>query len=169
MITATGTEELLRELSPQVLGVVAGRYGDFAAAEDATQEALLIASTRWPADGVPENPLGWLIRAASRRLVDQHRSDDARRRREALAASWSIAGAEPAPGRDDSLLLMFMCCHPCLTPASAIPLTLRAVGGLSTREIATAFLVPEATMAQRISRAKAKVKEAGATVPDAST
>jgi RNA polymerase sigma factor (sigma-70 family) len=157
------TEDLLRELAPQVLGVVVRRHGDFGEAEDATQEALVAAATQWSTDGIPENPLGWLVRVASRRLVDAHRRDDARRRREALAGSWSIAQADPSPGRDDTLVLMFMCCHPALTPASAIPLTLRAVGGLSTREIATAFLVPEATMAQRISRAKAKVGEAGAT------
>ena len=114
-----------------------------------------------PASGRPDNPLAWLIRVATRRLVDQHRRDDARRRREALAASWSLSGPDPAPGRDDTLILMFMCCHPSLTPGSAIPLTLRAVGGLTTREIATAFLVPEATMAQRISRAKATLKASG--------
>jgi RNA polymerase sigma factor (sigma-70 family) len=152
------TEDLLRRLAPQVLGRVARRYHDFAAAEDATQEALLAAATTWPAEGRPENPLGWLIRVASRRMADQYRSEEARRRREDLAASWSLTPPSPAPGGDDSLILMFMCCHPSLTPASAIPLTLRAVGGLSTREIAAAFLVPEATMAQRISRAKAKVQ-----------
>jgi RNA polymerase sigma factor (sigma-70 family) len=146
---------------------VARRSGDFAAAEDAVQEALLAAATRWPADGTPANPLGWLIRVAARRMTDQHRSEDARRRREALAASWSLASpAGPVPGedddaRDDTLVLMFMCCHPSLSPGSAIPLTLRAVGGLSTREIAAAFLVPEPTMAQRISRAKATLKASG--------
>jgi len=156
--TSVGTEGLLRELAPQVLGAVVRRYGHFADAEDAVQEALLAATTAWPAQGEPDNPLGWLIRVASRRLGDQYHRDDARRRREDLAASWSLAGPDPASGRDDTLILMFMCCHPSLTPASAIPLTLRAVGGLSTREVATAFLVPEATMAQRISRAKARVK-----------
>jgi RNA polymerase sigma factor (sigma-70 family) len=160
-------EGLLRELAPQALGAVARRSGDFAAAEDAVQEALLAAATRWPADGTPANPLGWLIRVAARRMTDQHRSEDARRRREALAASWSLASpAGPVPGedddaRDDTLVLMFMCCHPSLSPGSAIPLTLRAVGGLSTREIAAAFLVPEPTMAQRISRAKATLKASG--------
>jgi RNA polymerase sigma factor (sigma-70 family) len=151
------TEGLLRELAPQVLGVVVRRYGHFADAEDAVQEALLAAAGAW-SDGTPDNPLGWLLRVASRRMADQYRSGDARRRREDLAASWSVTPPDPASGRDDTLILMFMCCHPSLTPASAIPLTLRAVGGLTTREIANAFLVPEATMAQRISRAKAKIK-----------
>jgi RNA polymerase sigma factor (sigma-70 family) len=156
-----GTESLLRELAPQVLGAVVRRYGDFAEAEDAVQEALLAAATQWPGEGQPDNPRGWLIRVATRRLVDQVRSEAARRRREELAASWSLTDPEPASGRDDTLILMFMCCHPSLSSASAIPLTLRAVGGLTTREIATAFLVPETTMAQRISRAKAKVKRSG--------
>src|SRR5260221_2023151 len=158
MTLAATTEGVLRTLAPQALGAVVRRYGDFAEAEDAVQEALLAAATTWPTEGQPDNPLAWLIRVASRRLADQYRRNDARRRREDLAASWSTAPPEPASGNDDTLILMFMCCHPSLTPASAIPLTLRAVGGLTTREIATAFLVPEATMAQRISRAKAKVK-----------
>ncbi len=161
MTTAVSTEDLLRELAPQVLGALVHRYGDFADSEDAVQEALLAAATTWPAQGQPDNPLGWLIRVASRRLANKHRGDVARRRREELAASWSLSPPEPAPGRDDTLILMFMCCHPSLTPASAIPLTLRAVGGLTTREIAAAFLVPEATMAQRISRAKGKIKASG--------
>jgi RNA polymerase sigma factor (sigma-70 family) len=157
--TSAADEGLLRELTPQVLVAVVRRYGDFASAEDAVQEALLAASTAWPIDGKPDNPLGWLIRVASRRMIEQYRRDDARRRREDLAASWSLARPEPAAGTDDTLTLMYMCCHPSLTPASAIPLTLRAVGGLTTREIAAAFLVPEATMAQRISRSKTKIKE----------
>ena len=167
MSGAMSAESLLRELAPQALGAVARRSGDFAAAEDAVQEALLAAATHWPADGTPDNPLGWLIRVAARRMTDQYRSEDARRRREALAASWSLATtAGPVPGedgdaRDDTLILMFMCCHPSLTPGSAIPLTLRAVAGLTTREIAAAFLVPEPTMAQRISRAKATLKASG--------
>jgi RNA polymerase sigma factor (sigma-70 family) len=156
--TTASTEGLLRALAPQVLGAVARRYGDFADAEDAVQEALLVAANAWPTDGEPDNPLAWLIRVASRRMADQYRRNAARRRREELAASWSLAGPSPASEHDDTLILMFMCCHPSLTAASAIPLTLRAVGGLTTREIATAFLVPEATMAQRISRAKAKIK-----------
>jgi len=159
--TGPGLEDLLRELAPQVLGALIRRYGDFADAEDAVQEALIAAATTWPAEGRPDSPLGWLIKVASRRLANQYRSDDARRRREALAASWSVAGPEPPSGRDDTLILMFLCCHPSLTPALAIPLALRAVGGLTTREIAAAFLVPEATMGQRISRAKAKIKASG--------
>ena len=154
----TGTEGLLRELAPQVLGAVVRRYGNFADAEDAVQEALMAAATKWPADGTPEQPRAWLVRVASRRMVDRYRSDDARRRREDLAASWAIVPPDPSPGRDDTLILMYMCCHPALSAGAAIPLTLRAVGGLTTREIAAAFLVPETTMAQRISRAKAKLK-----------
>jgi RNA polymerase sigma factor (sigma-70 family) len=156
---AFGAEDLLRELAPQVLAVIVRRYGNFADAEDAVQEALIAAAATWPAHGRPDNPRGWLVSVASRRMADQFRGDEARRRREDLAASWSVTPAEPAPGRDDTLILMFMCCDPVLTPAAAIPLTLRAVGGLATREIAAAFLLPEATMAQRISRAKAKVSE----------
>jgi RNA polymerase sigma factor (sigma-70 family) len=158
--TPTGgsaTEGLLRELAPQALVAVVRRHGNFDDAEDAVQEALVAAAEQWPRDGRPDNPLGWLVRVASRRMADQFRRDDARRRREELAASWSLARPDPPVGADDTLILMFMCCHPTLTPGAAIPLTLRAVGGLTTREIAAAFLVPEATMAQRISRAKAKL------------
>ncbi len=162
MTDSSGIERLLRTLAPQVLGAVARRYGNFGDAEDAVQEALVAAASSWPRDGTPDAPLAWLVRVASRRMVDQHRSADARRRREELAASWSLTDLDPMPAGDDTLILMFMCCHPALTPASAIPLTLRAVGGLSTREIAAAFLVPEPTMAQRISRAKAKLKASGA-------
>jgi RNA polymerase sigma factor (sigma-70 family) len=150
--------DLLRDLAPRALGALVRRYGHFADAEDAVQEALLAAATTWPADGTPDNPLAWLIRVASRKMADQYRSDEARRRREELAASWSLVPAEPVPAHDDTLTLMLMCCHPALSPGAAIPVTLRAVGGLTTREIAAAFLVPEATMAQRISRAKAKLK-----------
>ena len=150
-------EGLLRELAPQVLGVLARRFGDFDAAEDAVQEALLAAATRWPVDGVPDNPRGWLLQTGSRKLLDQVRSEQARRRREALAALRE-APAGAAQEHDDTLTVLFLCCHPALTPASAIALTLRAVGGLSTAEIANAFLVPEATMAQRISRAKQRIK-----------
>jgi len=131
MSTGATTEDLLRELAPRVLGALIRRYGDFADAEDAVQEALLAAATTWPAEGTPDNPLGWLIRVASRRLANQYRSDDARRRREELAASWSMPPPGPPSGRDDTLILMFLCCHPSLTPALAIPLTLRAVGGLT--------------------------------------
>jgi RNA polymerase sigma factor (sigma-70 family) len=150
--------DLLRDLAPRALGAIVRRYGHFADAEDAVQEALLAAATTWPADGTPDNPLAWLIRVASRKMADRYRSDEARRRREELAASWSLVPAEPVPAHDDTVTLMLMCCHPALSPGVAIPLTLRAVGGLTTREIAAAFLVPEATMAQRISRAKAKLK-----------
>jgi RNA polymerase sigma factor (sigma-70 family) len=154
-----GVEDLLRELAPRALGAVVRRDGHFADAEDAVQEALVAAAAAWPARGLPENPLGWLVRVASRRMADLYRSDEARRRREDLAASWSRQPAAPAPARDDTLVLFFMCCHPALSPASAVALTLRALGGLTTREIAAAFLVPEATMAQRISRAKRTVAD----------
>jgi len=156
-----GVEGLLRELAPRTLGVVVRRYGHFADAEDAVQEALVAAASTWPGDGVPDNPLGWLVRVASRRMADLFRSDEARRRREDLAASWSREPPDPAPGEDETLVLFFMCCHPALTPPAAVALALRALGGLTTKEIAAAFLVPEATMAQRISRAKRKVAESG--------
>ena len=143
------------------MGALARRYGDVHAAEDAAQEALLAAATQWPVEGVPDNPTAWLIAVASRRMTDRLRRDAARRQRE-LAAARGPADAPPS-GHDDSLTLLFLCCHPALTPAAAIPLTLRAVGGLTTAEIARAFLVPEATMAQRISRAKQRIKLAGAT------
>lgn len=159
-------EPLLRELAPQVLGLVVRRYRDFAAAEDAVQETLIAAAHQWPTDGVPDNPRGWLLTVAARRMTDQIRSDAARRAREQAHAAiadgqWSVAD-DGVGDRDDTLVLLYMCCHPALTPASAIALTLRAVGGLTTAEIASAFLVPESTMAQRISRAKQKVKAAGA-------
>ena len=160
-MATSDTEDLLRELAPRVLGAVVRRYGDFAASEDAVQEALITAATDWPSAGRPDNPLNWLIRIASRRRMDQQRSDVARRRREELAAALTLQPA-PVPDEDDTLILMFLCCHDSLTPASAIPLTLRAVGGLTTREIAAAYLVPEATMAQRISRAKQRIKSADA-------
>jgi RNA polymerase sigma factor (sigma-70 family) len=157
---------LLRELAPQVLGVVARRHGDFATAEDAVQEALIAAATQWPVAGIPTNPRGWLYQVAIRRMNDHLRSELARRRREdAVASEWSAdepfappPDSEIGVDQDDTLVLLFMCCHPALTPASAIALTLRAVGGLTTAEIANAFLVPEATMAQRISRAKQSIK-----------
>ena len=157
---------LLRDLAPQVLGAVTRRHGDFADAEDAVQDALISAAKQWPASGVPDNPRGWLYQVALRRLIDQARSDGSRRERELTVArefSDSVAPEPTMPDAhsadgDDTLLLLFMCCHPSLTPASAIALTLRAVGGLTTREIASAFLVPEATMAQRISRAKQQIK-----------
>jgi RNA polymerase sigma factor (sigma-70 family) len=154
-------EGLLRELAPQVLGVVFRRSGDFTAAEDAVQEALLAAARHWPVDGVPDNPRGWLIRAALRRLVDEIRQDQARRHREQLAAQREVPTVE-VEDQDDTLRLLFLCCHPALTPASAIALTLRAVAGLTTAEIAKAYLVPEGTMAQRITRAKQRIKDSGA-------
>ncbi len=150
-------EDLLRDLAPRALGVVVRRYGHFDDAEDAVQEALLAASSTWTTEGTPDNPLGWLVRAAGRRMTDLYRGDEARRRREELAASWSKEPAAPVSGRDDTLVLFYMCCHPSLPPAAAVALTLRALGGLTTKEIAAAFLVPEATMAQRINRAKRTV------------
>jgi RNA polymerase sigma factor (sigma-70 family) len=163
-VTFTG-ESLLRELAPQVLGAVVRRFGDFAAAEDAVQEALLAAATQWPSGGLPENPRGWLIHVAARRMVDHFRADLARRRRETTAVLLTPADEQIVPppelapaDEDDSLQLLLMCCHPALSRTSAIALTLRAVGGLTTLEIASAFMVPEATMAQRISRAKATIR-----------
>jgi RNA polymerase sigma factor (sigma-70 family) len=165
---AETTEDLLRALAPQVLGALLRRFKDFGAAEDAVQEALLAAATTWPAEGRPDNPRAWLIQVAFRRLTDQLRSDVARRRREDEVAAelqreqgHSDDSGEAAVPHDDTLMLLFMCCHPALTGPSAIALTLRAVGGLTTAEIASAFLVPEATMAQRISRAKATIKSSG--------
>jgi RNA polymerase sigma factor (sigma-70 family) len=156
-----GVEDLLRELAPQVLGTLARRYGDFDAAEDAVQEALLAAALHWPRDGVPAKPRGWLIQTAERRMIDERRSEQSRRRRESLALLQEASTPEVSD-RDDTLTVLFMCCHPALTAASAIALTLRAVGGLTTAEIANAFLVDEATMAQRIARAKRRIKASGA-------
>lgn len=153
-------EDLLRDLAPQVLGVLIRRSGDFYAAEDAVQEALLAAAVHWPRDGVPAKPLGWLVHTAVRRMIDQRRSDQSRRDRESLALLQEAPTGE-IPAKDDTLILLFMCCHPALTPASAIALTLRAVGGLTTAQIANAFLAGEATMAQRISRAKHIIKASG--------
>jgi len=163
------SEHLLRELAPQVLGAVVRRFGDFSAAEDAVQEALAAAVTQWPQQGVPENPRGWLIQVASRRMSDQLRAELAGRRRDTVVATQALAEEQvvPAPDsgdtpeQDDSLVLLFMCCHRTLSRTSAIALTLRAVGGLTTAEIARAFLVPEATMAQRISRAKQTIRHSG--------
>jgi RNA polymerase sigma factor (sigma-70 family) len=160
-MTTTRIEDLLRTLAPQVLGSLVRRYGGFEDCEDAVQEAVLAAGVQWPAEGVPDNPRGWLATVAARRLIDQMRSDRARRDRESATA----ADPPPAevPDRDDTLVLLFLCCHPTLTAASQTALTLRAVGGLTTAEIARAFLVPEATMAARISRAKQRVRAAGST------
>jgi len=161
-------EHLLRTLAPEVLGAVVRRFGDFAASEDSVQEALLAAATQWPRGGLPEHPRAWLIHVAARRMTDQLRADIARREREAFVVrqEWPFRDPaetenDPPPDKDDTLALFFMCCHPALTPSSAIALTLRAVGGLTTAEIANAFLVPEATLAQRISRAKQTIKTSG--------
>jgi RNA polymerase sigma factor (sigma-70 family) len=157
-------EHLMRELAPRVLGVVARRFRDFPSAEDAVQEALLAAFRQWPNEGVPDNPRGWLIRVASRRMTDMVRSQIARRERATAITADEEPAIEPVDeieaemDSEDTLILLFMCCHPALSASSAIALTLRAVGGLTTAEIANAFLVPEATMAQRISRAKQSIK-----------
>jgi RNA polymerase sigma factor (sigma-70 family) len=153
-------EDLLREAAPQVLGALARRHGDFDAAEDAVQEALLAGALHWPSDGVPENPRGWLLQTAERRLIDLRRSERSRRDRETRAALEEIRPPDVSD-RDDTLTVLFMCCHPALTSASAIALTLRAVGGLTTNEIAKAFLIDKATMGQRISRAKQRIKSSG--------
>jgi predicted RNA polymerase sigma factor len=162
-------EDLLRSLAPQVLGALVRRWGQFDACEDAVQEALIAAAVQWPEDGTPENPRGWLITVATRRLTDQARTDIARRRREDALAAAVPAGRQAIPavggeqpgGRDDTLILLFLCCHPALSAPSQIALTLRAVGGLTTAEIARAFMVPESTMAQRISRAKQGIRASG--------
>jgi len=175
-VTAFAGENLLRELAPQVLGAVIRRFGDFSASEDAVQDALIAAAQQWPSEGLPDNPRGWLIQVAARRMTDHLRAESARRRREHQVAletgdsapapddkftlGFGVAAAKEAQ-EDDTLILLFMCCHPALTRGSAIALTLRAVGGLTTAEIARAYLVPEATMAQRISRAKQKIKSSG--------
>jgi RNA polymerase sigma factor (sigma-70 family) len=164
-------EPLLRELAPQVLGALARRHRDFGACEDAVQEALLAAAVQWPAQGVPDSPRAWLLTVATRRLTDQWRSESARRARETTAAEMAPAAELVAPAADeplaqagdDTLALLLLCCHPALSAASQVALTLRAVGGLTTTQIASAFLVPEATMAQRISRAKQSIRAAGAT------
>nr|WP_231134856.1 sigma-70 family RNA polymerase sigma factor [Motilibacter deserti] len=161
----------MRELAPQALGALVRRYGDFARCEDAVQEALLAAAQEWPRSGVPERPRGWLVTVAARRYVDEVRADAARSRREAadleatprdaLLGPPADVAAEREAARDDTLTLLLLCCHPDLPPPSQLALTLRAVGGLTTAEIARAFLVPESTIGQRISRAKARMREAG--------
>jgi RNA polymerase sigma factor (sigma-70 family) len=156
---APRVEDVLRPLVPQVLGALVRRYATFDECEDAVQEALLAATVQWPAQGIPDRPRAWLLTVAGRRLTDELRSRGARRRREELVAPREERAPDTCD-RDDSLQLLFLCCHPSLTAASQVALTLRAVGGLTTAEIAAAFLVPEATMAQRISRAKQKVRGA---------
>jgi RNA polymerase sigma factor (sigma-70 family) len=170
-------ERMLRDLAPHALSAVVRRFRDFAASEDAVQEAMIAAAAQWPRDGIPSNPLGWLVHVAKRRMMDQARSDASRRAREATvaeeapdASTISESDLDPTEiDRDDTLVLLFMCCHPSLTPASAIALTLRAVGGLTTPAIAKAFLVPEVTIARRISRAKESIRESGVpfTMPNA--
>ncbi|MFF5175924.1 RNA polymerase sigma factor [Micromonospora sp. NPDC000089] len=166
-VRADAPVDLLRELTPQVLGALVRRYGHFETAEDAVQEALLVAAERWPREGVPADPRSWLVRVASRRLIDLLRAEQARRDREAREATALpldrayAPAADTGPPVDDSLLLLFLCCHPALPVPAQVALTLRAVGGLSTAEIARAFLVPEPTMAQRISRAKSRIRASG--------
>jgi RNA polymerase sigma factor (sigma-70 family) len=164
--TDVEVESLLRQLAPQVLGAVVRRYGNFDTAEDAVQEAMLAATTQWPSDGVPDNPKGWLITVAARRLTDLLRGEQARRRREDTVARWQLAGqqadaVETRADSDDTLILLFMCCHSALTAPSQIALTLRAVGGLTTTEVARAFLVSDATMTRRITRAKQQIRDSG--------
>jgi RNA polymerase sigma factor (sigma-70 family) len=166
MSTDARIEHLLREMAPQVLGALVRRYGQFEECEDAVQEALLAAAIQWPKQGVPDNPRAWLTTVAARRLTDQVRSDHARRRREATVAAMAPTEASTAadvviPDQDDTLTLLFMCCHPANSAPSQVALTLRAVGGLTTAQIAAAFLVPETTMAQRIARAKQRIKATG--------
>ena len=159
-------EQLLRTLAPAVLGPLVRRYGGFDTCEDAVQEALLAAARQWPAAGVPENPRGWLATVAARRRIELLRADTARARREQAAAALEPPDLAPAPGADDTLTLLMLCCHPALSRPSQVALTLRAVGGLRTAEIARAFLVPESTIGQRISRAKARIKAEGARFRD---
>jgi RNA polymerase sigma factor (sigma-70 family) len=159
--TQPAIEDLLRELAPQVLSTLVRRHAQFDACEDAVQEALLAAAKQWATEGVPDNPRSWLITVASRRLIDTWRSEAARQHREEAAAVLDLAGQGSASERDDTLTLLFLCCHPSLSVPSQLALTLRAVGGLTTAEIARAFMVPEATMAQRISRAKERIRDAG--------
>jgi RNA polymerase sigma factor (sigma-70 family) len=160
--TTTEVEDLLRELAPQVLGVLVRRYGDFDGCEDAVQEALLAAALQWPTEGLPENPRGWLVTVATRRRTEMWRNESARRRREETVATLAPVDTGSVPADDDTLTLLLLCCHPLLTPPSQVALTLRAVGGLTTAEIARAFLVPEKTVGQRISRAKQVIKASGA-------
>jgi RNA polymerase sigma factor (sigma-70 family) len=161
-VSSPAVESVLREAAPRVLATLIRRHGRFDACEDAVQEALLAAALQWPERGIPDNPNGWLITVASRRLADQLRSEESRHRREVAVALSEPQGEVEIRGEDDTLTLLLLCCHPELTPASQVALTLRAVGGLTTAEIARAFLVPETTMAQRISRAKQRILRSGA-------
>jgi RNA polymerase sigma factor (sigma-70 family) len=156
-------ENLLRQLTPQVLGTIARRHGEFDACEDAVQEALLAASTRWPVDGVPSNPAGWLYSAARHRLIDQIRADLTRRRREETVQrpSAPVEADASTRTRDDTLTLLFLCCDPALGEPAQVALTLRCVAGLTTGQIAAAYLVPEPTIGQRITRAKKRLHDAG--------
>jgi RNA polymerase sigma factor (sigma-70 family) len=165
----TPVDDLLRELAPRVLGTLVRRHGQFEACEDAVQEALIAAARQWPADGIPDDPRAWLVAVAGRKLVDAWRSESARREREKTVFDLEPADTGTAADTDDTLDLLVLCCHPAVSPSSQLALTLRAVGGLTTGEIASAFLVPEATMAQRISRAKAAIKSAGARFGEVST
>ncbi|HEX6346539.1 RNA polymerase sigma factor [Umezawaea sp.] len=158
----TPFEDLVRDLAPQVLGALVRRYGGFDTCEDAVQEALLAAALQWPVEGVPDNPRAWLVTVASRRRTELWRSESARRRREEAVAARAVPDPEPPPAVDDTLALLLLCCHPSLTGASQVALTLRAVGGLTTAEIARALLVPESTVGQRISRAKQRIRSSGA-------
>jgi RNA polymerase sigma factor (sigma-70 family) len=160
--TTREIEDLLRELAPRVLAVLARQHGDFGACEDAVQEALVAAATQWPQEGIPANPQGWLTTVAYRRRTEAQRSETARRRREHTAALLEPLDGGAPPNRDDTLALLMLCCHPSLTRPSQVALTLRAVGGLTTGEIARGFLVPESTIGQRIARAKARIKASGA-------
>jgi RNA polymerase sigma factor (sigma-70 family) len=167
---ADDVEDLLRQLAPQVLGALLRRHQALDLCEDAVQEALVAAAIGWPKAGLPDNPRAWLITVATRRLIDEVRNESSRRQREDRLMFGSppaelsrLPGDEHDPDRDDTLTLLLLCCHPALTAPSQIALTLKAVGGLATAEIARAFFVPEATMAQRVSRAKQRIREAGAT------
>src|SRR5215218_9420606 len=160
--TAPELEHLLRDEAPQVLGALVRRFGHFDIAEDAVQDALLAAAQQWPSHGIPEHPRGWLIRVGYRRMVDQLRADQLRQRREYQLASQPTPASTEEPAPDDSLTLLFLCCHPILSPVSQVALTLRAVGGLTTTEIAHAYGVSEVAMGQRISRAKQRLKQSGA-------
>jgi predicted RNA polymerase sigma factor len=160
--TARDFNDLLGQLAPRAIGLLVRRFGDFAVCEDAVQDALLAAATQWPVQGIPENPQGWLVTVASRRRIELHRADTARRRREEYVVSREIATTCDRVETDDTLTVLMLCCHPSLTMPSQIALTLRAAGGLTTAEIARAFLVPEATIAQRVSRAKQRIRDSGA-------